>query len=158
MVPGRRVQQCVRHGNHAARTGPRPSIVERVAGWSARHRKIAVFGWLLLVIAAVGIGHQLGTRNLNSYDQGQAGRAERVLARPVVQQPDSESVLIQGRSAAQTYAGDAEVRQAVRQVVAALRAVPPSATDIRSPLTTRGLVRRCGSRPAPRGAPSWCPG
>src|ERR1022692_3332578 len=74
----------------------RAPIVERVAGWSARHRKTAVFGWLLLVVAAVVIGQRLGTDNLNSYDPGQAGQAERVLDRPVVQLPDSESVLVQG--------------------------------------------------------------
>src|SRR5579859_4800109 len=118
----------------------REPIVERVAGWSARHRKTAVFGWLLLVVAAVLIGQRLGTANLNSYDPGQAGKAERVLALPVVQQPASESVLIQGRSAGQTYATDPEIRAAVRQVVAALRALPHAAADISSPLTTPGLV------------------
>ena len=118
----------------------RGPIVERVAGWSARHRKTAVFGWLLLVVAAVVVGQRLGTHQLNSYDPGQAGRAERVLNLPVVQQPDGESVLIQGRSARQTYQSDPEIRDAVRQVVAALRAVPHSATDIASPLTIPGLV------------------
>jgi RND superfamily putative drug exporter len=118
----------------------RGPIVERVSGWSARHRKTAVFGWLLLVVAAVLIGQRLGTTNLNSYDPGQAGKAERVLALPVVQQPASESVLIQGRSAGQTYATDPEIRAAVRQVVAALRALPHAAADISSPLTTPGLV------------------
>ena len=118
----------------------RAPIVERVAGWSARHRKTAVFGWLLLVAAALAIGHQLGTDNINSYDPGQAGQAERVLALPVVQQPDSEDVLIQGRSPGQTYASDPEIRLAVRQVVAALRALPRSAADIQSPLTSKGLV------------------
>ena len=103
-------------------------IVERVAGWSARHRLIAVFGWLLLVVAALMIGRQLGTDNINSYDPGQAGQAERALSRPVVQQPDAESVLVQGRSAGQTYASDPEMRQAVREVVAALRALPTSAS------------------------------
>ena len=115
-------------------------IVERVAGWSARHRKTAVFGWLLLVVAAVVIGQQLGTSNTSSYDPGQAGQAERVLNRPVVQQPASESVLIQGRSATQTYQRDPELRQAVGQVVAALRAQPDAAADIQSPLTSPGLV------------------
>src|SRR5882762_1684835 len=118
----------------------RAPIVERVAGWSARHRKTAVFGWLLLVVVAVAVGHQLGTSNVNSYDPGQAGRAERVLDRPVVQQPDAESVLVQGRSAGQTYASDPEMRQAVREDVAALRAVPGSAAGIQSPLTSPGLV------------------
>jgi RND superfamily putative drug exporter len=121
----------------------RAPIVERVAGWSARHRKTAVFGWLLLVVVAVAVGHQLGTSNVNSYDPGGAGKAERVLDRPVVQQPDAESVLVQGRSVhgpGQTYASDPEMRQAVRDVVAALRSVPRSATGIQSPLTSPGLV------------------
>jgi putative drug exporter of the RND superfamily len=118
----------------------RAPIVERVAGWSARHRKTAVFGWLLLVVAAVVIGQRLGTDNLNSYDPGQAGQAERVLNRPVVQQPASESVLVQGRSASQTYGNDPEIQQAVREVVAALRALPKSAADIQSPLSRTGLV------------------
>jgi putative drug exporter of the RND superfamily len=118
----------------------RAPIVERVAGWSARHRKTAVFGWLLLVVAAVVIGQRLGTSNVNSYDPGSAGRAERVLDRPVVQQPDAESVLVQGRLPGQVYGSDPEIRQAVREVVAALKALPKSAADIQSPLTSQGLV------------------
>jgi RND superfamily putative drug exporter len=125
----------------------RAPIVERVAGWSARHRKTAVFGWLLLVVVAVAVGHQLGTSNVNSYDPGQAGRAERVLDRPVVQQPSSESVLIQGRSADQSYASDPEMRQAVREVVAALRELPNSATGIQSPLTSHGLTNASPGKP-----------
>src|SRR6185437_5961860 len=109
----------------------RAPIVERVAGWSARHKKTAVFGWLLLVVAAVVIGQRLGTSNVNSYDPGQSGRAERVLDRPVVQQPAAESVLIQGRSPGQVYGSDPEIRQAVREVVTALKALPKSAADIR---------------------------
>src|SRR6266700_3058116 len=118
----------------------RAPIVERVAGWSARHRKTAVFGWLLLVVVAVAVGHQLGTSNVNSYDPGQAGKAERVLDRPVVQQPAAESVLVQSRPAGQTHASDPEMRQAVREVVAALRALPGSAAGIQSPLTSPSLV------------------
>jgi len=118
----------------------RAPMVERVAGWSARHRKTAVVGWLLLVVAAVVVGQRLGTHNMNSYDPGLAGRAERVLNRPVVQQPSAESVLIQGRSANQTYRNDPEMQRAVREVVAALRALPKSAADIQSPLTSPGHV------------------
>lgn len=63
-----------------------------------------------------------------------------MLDRPVVQQPDAESVLVQGRLAGQTYGQDPEIRAAVRQVVAALRARPDAATGIASPLTRAGLV------------------
>src|SRR6516225_4178970 len=68
------------------RTGVRPPVVERIAGWSARHRAIALIGWFMLVAGALVIGNMLGTKNLNSYDPGQAGQAERVLAQPGVVQ------------------------------------------------------------------------
>jgi putative drug exporter of the RND superfamily len=117
---------------------PRAPIVERVAGFSARHRKTVVVGWLLLVVAAVVIGQRLGTDNLNSYDPGQSGQAERVLDRPGVLQPDAESVLIQSRSPGATFGTDAQIRRAARQVVTALRALPGSATDIASPFGPDG--------------------
>jgi putative drug exporter of the RND superfamily len=117
-----------------------PPIVERVAGWSVRHRVIVVISWLLIVVAAFAVGQHLGTSNTNSYDPGQAGRAERILNEPAVQQPDGEAVLIQGRSASQTFAGDPELRQTVRQVAAALGRLPAAAADIQSPFTSAGLV------------------
>jgi putative drug exporter of the RND superfamily len=132
-------------------TGPprkpvRAPVVERIAGWSARHRKTALFGWLLLVAGAVVLGSMLGTKNLNSYDPGQAGRAERVLSRPGVVQPASETVLIQARSGTRTVASDPEIRRAIRQVTAALGAMPHAATGIQSPLGTGGgkLISRDG--------------
>src|SRR5499427_663781 len=132
-------------------TGPpgkpvRGPVVERIAGWSARHRKTALFGWLLLVAGAVVISGMLGTKNLNSYDPGQAGRAERVLARPGVVQPASETVLIQARSGTRTVASDPEIRRTIRQVTAALGAMPKVATGIESPLAPGGhkLISRDG--------------
>ena len=61
-------------GHHA-----RPNLTERVAGWSARHRKTAIFGWLLFVAAVFMAGQALGAKNLPQYDAGQSGQAERVL-------------------------------------------------------------------------------
>src|SRR5579871_5902918 len=119
---------------------PRAPIVERVAGWSVRHRIVAVTGWLLLVAIAFALGQHLGTSNTTSYDPGQAGQAERVLNSPGVQQPASESVLIQARGAGQSFGTDPELRQATGDVVTALRGVPRAATDIRSPFTSAGLA------------------
>src|SRR6266478_3460088 len=113
-------------------------MVERVAGWSARHRKTALFGWLLLVVGAVMVGSMLGTKNLNSYDPGQAGQAERVLSRHGVVQRPTESVLIQARFGGRTARNDPEMTQAVRQVVTALQGLPRAAIDIRSPLSNSG--------------------
>ena len=121
-------------------------VVERIAGWSARHRKTALFGWLLLVVGAVMVSSMLGSKNLNSYDPGQAGQAERVLARPGVVQPAAETVLIQAKTGTRTVASDPEIRRAIRQVTAALGAMPKAATGLESPLSPGGgkLISRDG--------------
>src|SRR6516165_8337796 len=125
------------------RASVRPPVVERIAGWSARHRAIALIGWLALVAGALVIGNMLGTKNLNSYDPGQAGQAERVLARPGVVQRDAESVLIQTRDG-RTIASDPQAREAIRQVTVALRHMPGVATDIASPLAPGGTGLAAG--------------
>src|SRR5215472_11067428 len=124
-------QQTGAPSRHA---GARSPIVERIAHWSTRHRKTAVVGWLLLITASVVIGNTLGTKNQNSYDPGQAGRAERVLNSPGVVQRPAETVLIQARASGHTVAGDPEIRQAIAQVTTALQAMPNVARDVRSPL------------------------
>ena len=112
--------------------------MERIAGWSATHRMTVVIGWLLLVAAVFAGGHVVSATNVPSYDSGQSGRAEQTLNRLNVTFPPAESVLIQSRAPGRTLAGDPELRQATREAVAALRALPRSATDIRSPLSPGG--------------------
>jgi RND superfamily putative drug exporter len=104
-----------------------------------QHRKTAVIGWLVLVATAIVVSQLLGTKNLPSYDPGQSGRAERVLDRPGVTQPAVEQVLIAERAGgAGTFATDPRLRQATRQVVTALAALPDAAADVRSPLGADG--------------------
>jgi putative drug exporter of the RND superfamily len=86
-----------------------PPIVERIAGWSARHRKTAVLGWFLLVIAVFVGGHMIQATNVQSYDAGQSGQAEQTLSRLNVTFPPAESVLIQSRDG-RTYTTDPELR------------------------------------------------
>ena len=116
---------------------PGRTVVERVAGWSSRHRKTAVFGWLLLVFALFMAAQAVGTKNLASYDPGQSGQAERALhqAAPGYYGSAAEVVLIQALAPGNTFAGDASMRQAARQLVTALAALPKSAAGIGSPLT-----------------------
>jgi RND superfamily putative drug exporter len=112
-------------------------MVERIAGWSTRHRKIAVFGWLAMVLTIVALGQLMGSRNLPVYDPGQAGQGERALhhVAPATLNQLSESVLVQGRPGAAAFPRNQEMQQATRQVVAALAALPRDAGTIRSPLT-----------------------
>jgi putative drug exporter of the RND superfamily len=117
----------------------RRPLVERIAGWSARHRKTAVFGWLALVAIVFVAGQSIAAKNVPQYDPGQSGVAERALASlhdngP----PPAEDVLIQARGNG-TFGTDGQMRQATRQVVGALSRLPkPTASDIRSPLSPGG--------------------
>ena len=126
------------HQDHRRRPDRAPAV-ERIAGWSARHRKTAVFGWLLVVATIFAVSQLLGSRNLPSYDPGQAGQAERAL-----QQADpnygfaTETVLIQARAPGETLARSAGMQQAAREVAAALQRLPKDAGNIRSPLRPGG--------------------
>ena len=128
---------------HAPPLRARAPVVERIAGWSARHRKTAVFGWLFLV-AAVVVGTRLlpvsSASQLCNYgcDVGQAGQAEQMLQRLKVTFPPAESVLIQERAPGRTFASDPGMRQAALQVAGALRGLPHAAADVRSPLAPDG--------------------
>ncbi len=122
------------------RPASRAPAVERIAGWSARHRKAAIFGWLLLVAVIFTAGQLMGSRNLPDFDPGQAGQAERALARVAPDYFDaaSETVLIQARAPGETFARSAGMQQAARQVAAALSARPQDARGIRSPFAPGG--------------------
>jgi RND superfamily putative drug exporter len=115
-------------------------VTERVAGWSAGHRKTAVFGWLLLVAALFMTGQVLGSKNLPQYSAGQAGQAERTLNQVAPARFDSysESVLIQATAPGVTFAADPAMRAAASQVAAALAALPKDATGIRTPPSSGG--------------------
>jgi RND superfamily putative drug exporter len=121
-------------GSHERPRRARAPLVERVAGWSARHRKTAVFGWLALVAIVIVAGQALGGKSMPAYDAGQSGQAEQALHRLGVVAPAVEDVLIQARAPGRTFAGDPAMRQAARQLTAALAALPGAATGIRSPL------------------------
>ena len=118
----------------------RRPVVERIAGWSTRHKKTAVFGWLALVAVMFVAAQALGSKNLPSYDPGQAGQAERALhqAAPAYYGSAPEEVLVQARAAGPAFARDPELRRAVGQVVTALAALPKDAAHVQSPLAGSG--------------------
>ena len=124
-------------------------MIERIAGWSARHRKTAVLGWLVMVAAIFVLGSMLPASSVPSNDAGQSGRAEQTLQRLGFTVPPAESVLIQQRGSAAAggrFATDPAMRQAVQQVTAALAGLPRSASDIASPFDPghTGLVSADG--------------
>jgi RND superfamily putative drug exporter len=132
-------------GNYDRRRVRRP-FTEAVAGWSVRHRKTAVFGWLIMVAVIFVAGQALGTKQVPVYDAGQSGQAEQALHRLGVTAPAVEDVLIQARAPGRTFAADPAMRRAAAQVATALARLPGAATGIRSPLGAgnRALVSADG--------------
>jgi RND superfamily putative drug exporter len=122
----------------------RRPLVERIAGWSAGHRKTAVIGWLVLVAILFAVGQRASASNVQSYDPGQSGVAERALQHLNPSgPPPAEAVLVRAPAGSAAFPANPQLRQAVSQVVAALEALPrTSASDIRSPLSRgeAGLV------------------
>jgi putative drug exporter of the RND superfamily len=131
--------QTAHDGERKRRIAKAP-VTERVAGWSMRHRKTAVFGWLLLVAGVFMAAQALGSAQLPQYDPGQAGQAERALNQfaPAQFGATPESVLIQAKTPGVTFRSDPGMRQAVSQVAAALSAQPKYATGIGTPLRAGG--------------------
>jgi putative drug exporter of the RND superfamily len=136
------------HDDERQRRKTRGSVTERVADWSARHRKTAVFGWLLLVAAVFMAGQAIGSRQLPQYDAGQSGQAERVLNQdePAQLRPYDEIVLIQAKTPGATFGTDPAMRQAAGQVASALSGQPKYAVGIRTPLSPgeQSLVSKDG--------------
>jgi RND superfamily putative drug exporter len=89
--------------------------------WSASHWKTATFGWLAFLLVAFALGGMVGTRQVdsNAPGPGESGRMQKILDEGF-EQPVSESVLIQSRSA---RAGDPTFAAAIRDVVARLAKV-----------------------------------
>jgi uncharacterized membrane protein YdfJ with MMPL/SSD domain len=107
------------------------NFAARMGRWSARHRKIAIFGWLAFVIAAVVIGGQVGTKNLEANDTipGESGRVTRLLDKEFPQ-PAGEAVLVQS---ATLTVDDPAFRAAIEDVVATVSGMDV-VRHVRSPL------------------------
>ncbi|MES4906937.1 MULTISPECIES: MMPL family transporter [unclassified Streptomyces] len=132
----------------------RVALVERVAGWSVRHRALAIAGWFALVAVAVLASAVMPGETVSSTDPGESGRAGRVLDAQQEYPPPQENVLVQARTSDRAKAPDAtrpfvedpELRRATEDLVTALRRTPGAVTAVRSPLERDGsrLVSKDG--------------
>ncbi|GAA1982892.1 MMPL family transporter [Kitasatospora viridis] len=102
--------------------------------WSARHRKTAVFGWLLFVVLAAYLGGAAGSHKITDSESmpGQVAQAAGILDRAGIKTPAGETVLVQDPGLTADSAG---FHDTVDRVVAALRATG-KATALRSPYDT----------------------
>jgi RND superfamily putative drug exporter len=103
------------------------NVAARLGGWSARHRKTAIFGWLLFVVAAVLIGGMVGQKGLTNAEEntGDSARAVRILEDAGIKDPASEMVLLHSATPNGFRAAVPDVAQAVRSTGQATSIRPP---------------------------------
>ncbi|MBS1886715.1 MAG: MMPL family transporter [Actinobacteria bacterium] len=97
-------------------------LAGRAGRWSAAHRKLAIWGWIAFVVAAIALGGALGTVTLgNSSGNGESASAEKTLE-GAFPQGAAESVLIQAEGHESVHAPQA--RAAIAEVESRLRKLP----------------------------------
>ncbi|MEV5443453.1 MMPL family transporter [Streptomyces sp. NPDC052644] len=112
------------------------AIVERIAGWSIRHRALAIGGWLALVALAVLIGPLAAGPAAHTDDPGESGTVKRVVNAQRDYEPILENVLIQPRDADRggAFLDDPALVRAADDLVAELGRAPGAITGLRTPM------------------------
>jgi len=84
------------HGRRRGRDRHGPGLAARLGGWSTRHRRTAVFGWLLFVIVAATAGGLTGVADMRDSESevGDSARAVRILEDAGIEEPAGESVMV----------------------------------------------------------------
>jgi uncharacterized membrane protein YdfJ with MMPL/SSD domain len=117
------------------------NLAARMAAWSGRHRKKAIWGWLAFVLVAFTLGSASGTTKIADVDQfsGESGRAEATLDRAGLR-PVEEVVYFRG---ANLTVKDPEFRAAVQEVTGRLAKLD-HVENITSPLDGANAVSADG--------------
>jgi uncharacterized membrane protein YdfJ with MMPL/SSD domain len=97
---------------------PRRNLAARAGHWSARHRKIAIGGWLAFVVIAFVLGGAIGTKELADEDSGNGSSrtADTAINRADFPEKADEQVLVQARTGTLTV-DDAAFQSAIKDVV-----------------------------------------
>ncbi|MFI6180514.1 MMPL family transporter [Nonomuraea sp. NPDC051191] len=113
-------------------------MIAAVAGWSVRHRALAIAGWAALVLAAVLSSALVSGDDARAVDPGEAGRAQQMVDAQRGGNSVRENVLIQPREGTGLFSDDPKLRAAAEDLVTLLRRTPQAVQDIGSPLAAHG--------------------
>jgi uncharacterized membrane protein YdfJ with MMPL/SSD domain len=113
---------------------PKRNLAARAGYWSAKHRKLAIGGWLAFVVIAFVLGGAIGTNTLSDDDSGNGESRVADKAITAADFPDKadEQVLVQSRDGKLTV-NDPKFKTAVAGVVTELKSAK-DVVDVQSPL------------------------
>jgi RND superfamily putative drug exporter len=113
---------------------PKRNLAARAGYWSAKHRKIAIGGWLAFVIAAFILGGAIGTNTLADEDSGngESRVADTAISKADFPDTADEQVLVQARGGKLNLEAPA-TRAGIEDTVARLERAK-HVSDVKSPL------------------------
>src|SRR5690349_21205716 len=114
---------------------PKRNLAARAGYWSAKHRKIAIGGWLAFVVIAFVLGGAIGTNTLSDDDSGngQSRVADKAITAADFPDKADEQVLVQSRDG-KLEVSDPKFQTAVAGVVTQLKSAK-HVIDVQSPLS-----------------------
>ena len=128
---------------------PTGNLAQRAARWSARHRRVAILGWLALVLVSVFLASSVGLQNIKDEDagNGESRQADQALAAAGFKDRASEQVLVQSENGRLRVWTRASRPRSATSWAACGRCPPSSTCSRRWPRPTRGSSRATGGRP-----------
>ncbi|AEV81914.1 Putative membrane protein mmpL11 [Actinoplanes sp. SE50] len=122
-------------------------LLERMVGWSARHPKKVIVGWILLVAVAVLVGGSAGS-GAKTTDAGEAGQAQSMIRAQKVTSSYTENVLIEAQGRDKSFLGTPDLESAATDLSARIKALPGATSSVVTPLdneqTRAALVSKDG--------------
>src|SRR3954454_3134078 len=114
---------------------PKRNLAARAGYWSAKHRKIAIGGWLAFVVIAFVLGGAIGTKTLSDDDSGNGSSrvADKAITKADFPDKADEQVLVQARAGRELTVKDPEFQAAIGGVVKQLNGAK-NVIDVESPL------------------------
>jgi uncharacterized membrane protein YdfJ with MMPL/SSD domain len=107
------------------------NLAARIGHWSARHRKLAIWGWLAVTLVAFALGTAIGTKTLVEEDTGvgESGRVDKILG-DEFETPAGELIMVQSLT---QEASSPEFKAVIADVVSRFQGFE-NVTDVQSPL------------------------
>ncbi|MBL1096917.1 MMPL family transporter [Streptomyces coffeae] len=105
----------------------RQGLAVRLGGWSTRHRKTAIIGWLLFVVVVAVVGGMSGAREMTESEggTGDSARAEKILEDAGLQTPAGEMVMVRGERPDGWRAAARDLTARLERTGEAVRIQPP---------------------------------
>ncbi|QLH21307.1 MMPL family transporter [Streptomyces sp. Rer75] len=116
----------------------RRGLAVRLGGWSTRHRKSAIIGWLLFVVVVAVVGGMSGSRQMTNSENGagDSARAQKVLEDAGLTTPAGEMVMLRSTDPDGWRAAARDLTARLEKTGETARIQPP----VRSASGREGLV------------------